>query len=76
VTTVRSDWYIPPATIDAAARKAVRLFPGVIGDVLSLEIRSLGEFSWLGEGSVSARLLAAVLELPEPEAAVDTRWTS
>jgi hypothetical protein len=72
VTTVRSDWYIPPATIDDAARKAERCFPGIIGEVLSREIMSLGEFTFLGEGSRPARLLAAVQGLPEP---VAERWT-
>lgn len=73
MTTVRSDWYIPPAAIDDAARKAARLFPGVIGEVLSREISSLAEFSWLGAGSRPARLLAAVVELPEPTV---ERWTT
>lgn len=62
--------------VDGAARKALRVFPGIIGEVLSREILSLREFSWLGEGSRPARLLAAVVELPEPAAEVDARWTS
>jgi hypothetical protein len=62
--------------IDGAARKALRVFPGIIGEVLSREILSLREFSWLGEGSRPARLLAAVVELPEPSAEVDPRWTT
>ena len=72
MTTVRSDWYIPPSTIDDTARKAERLFPGIIGEVLAREIMSLAEFTFLGEGSRPARLLAAVQELPEPTPA---RWT-
>ena len=69
-------WVVKPNLINEGARKAVRVFPGVIGEVLSREIVSLHEFTWLGEGSRPARLLTAVLELPEPEGVVDTRWTS
>lgn len=74
--TVPVSRVMKPALINEAAWKAARVFPGVIGEVLSREIVSLHEFTWLGEGLRAARLLTAVLELPEPEVGVDTRWTS
>lgn len=69
-----SPWVVKPNLVTEAARKATRLFPGVIGEVLSREIASLHEFTWLGEGSLPARLLTAVLELDESVVEVDTRW--
>lgn len=66
MTVPVSPWVVKPNLINEAARKAVRVFPGVIGEVLSREIVSLHEFAWLGEGSRAARLMTAVLELDEP----------
>lgn len=49
-----------------AARKAARLYPGVVGEVLAIEILSLTQFSWLGgESSRAARLMHAVVEIEE-----------
>lgn len=69
-----SPWIVKPDLINEAAWKATRVFPGVIGEVLSREIVLLHEFTWLGEGSLPARLLTAVLELDESVVEVDTRW--
>ena len=52
--------------IEEAARKATRLYPGVVGEVLSTEILSLTQFSWLGESSRAARLMHAVTDMEEP----------
>lgn len=70
-----SPWTVKPSVVETAARKATRLFPGVIGQVLSREILSLHEFEWLGPGSVPARLMRAVLELEEPSGDVEARWS-
>jgi len=51
--------------IDDAARKACRLYPGIVGDVLSREISSLTEFAFLGEGSRPDRLYRFIYEVPE-----------
>ena len=67
MTAPVSPWIVKPNLINDAARKAARLFPGIIGEVLSREITSLHEFTWLGEGSRAARVLTAVLEIQEGE---------
>lgn len=51
--------------IEQAARKAARLYPGVVGEILSTEILSLGQFTWLGANSRAARLMRAVTEMEE-----------
>lgn len=61
-----SPWVARPVIVDDAARKAIRCFPGIIGEVLAAEILSVRQFTFLGEGSRAARLMAAVAELPEP----------
>ena len=48
-----------------AARKAARLYPGVVGEVLSAEILSLTQFSWLGASSRAARLMHAITDIEE-----------
>jgi len=65
-TSPVSVWVVKPNVMNEAACKAKRVFPGVLGEVLSREIESLHEFTWLGEYSRAARLLTAVLELDEP----------
>jgi hypothetical protein len=45
----------------AAAFRATRVFPGVIGQVLSEEILSLEEFGWIpGANARGTRLVAAI----------------
>ena len=57
--------YTQAHKIEQAARKAARLYPGVVGEVLSTEILSLTQFSWLGAGSRAARLMRAVTDTEE-----------
>ena len=57
--------YTQAHKIEEAARKAARLYPGVVGEVLSAEILSLTQFSWLGESSRAARLMQAIVEFEE-----------
>lgn len=47
------------------ARKASRMYPGIVGDVLSREISSLTEFAFLGEGSRPDRLYRYIREATE-----------
>lgn len=63
--TAVSPWIVRPDLINEAARKAARMYPGVVGEVLSTEILSLVEFSWLGAGSRAARLTRAVTDMEE-----------
>lgn len=54
---------------NAAAAKALRLWPGAIGEVLAAECRSAHEFPWLvtNEQSRTARLIDDILAFEEPE---------
>ena len=51
--------------ISGAANKAARLYPGIVGEILSREIASLTEFEFLGEGSRPDRLYRFIRETTE-----------
>ncbi|MGH8077040.1 MAG: hypothetical protein ACREPE_06920 [Lysobacter sp.] len=55
-----------PRSAAAAAAKAKRLWPGVIGDVLADEVMALLELpSWMPSQTRTQRLIDAILNIPE-----------
>lgn len=63
------DRYAADRMVAAAAAKATRLWPGVIGEVLADEIMTtLNLPSWLRTQSRTQRLIDAILSLEEKDA--------
>jgi hypothetical protein len=60
------DQYAPQRMAAAAAAKAKRLWPGVIGEVLADEIMALLDLpSWMQSQTRTQRLIDAILNLTE-----------
>jgi hypothetical protein len=70
-----TDQYAAHRMAAAAAAKAKRLWPGVIGEVLAFEIMSALDLpAWLRSQSRTCRLVDAILEFAEePAGARDER---
>jgi hypothetical protein len=61
--------------VNAAQRKARRIWPGPVGEAVSSQLVSVFDLrSVLGPGSLSERLLVEIEGLSEPVAQVDTTW--
>ncbi|MGH2394702.1 MAG: hypothetical protein ACRDGH_14635 [Candidatus Limnocylindria bacterium] len=64
--TQEADGYAAHRMAAAAAAKAKRLWPGVIGDVLADEIMALLDLpSWIRSQTRTQRLIDAVMNMPE-----------
>ncbi|HEX4101526.1 MAG TPA: hypothetical protein VHY21_13450 [Pseudonocardiaceae bacterium] len=64
------DQYAPQRMAAAAAAKAKRLWPGVIGDVLADEIMALLDLpSWMQSQTRTQRLIDAIRNIAEEAAA-------
>ncbi len=64
--TQEVDGYVAHRMAAAAATKAKRLWPSVIGDVLADEIMALLDLpSWMRSQTRTQRLIDAVLSIPE-----------
>lgn len=67
--TQEVDRYATDRMAAAAAAKAIRLWPGVIGEVLADEIMAVLDLpSWLRNQGRTRRLIDAILSLPEQPA--------
>jgi hypothetical protein len=51
--------------VNTVARKAARMYPGIVGDILSREISSLMEFAFLGKGSRPDQLYRFIINAVE-----------
>lgn len=73
--TQEVDRYAADRLVAAAAAKATRLWPGVIGEVLADEIMTMLDLpSWLRAQARTNRLIDAILNIPEgPGAFCDDR---
>jgi len=59
--TIEPMLYPEKARYRAAAFRVTRLYPGIIGQVLSEEVLSLEEFGWIpGANSRGTQLIAAI----------------